>query len=72
MMLSILKTTPLWVWSLLAALTWLGLSQARVRTTGLARVTAPARQFSLPGSWVHGSQIESGMTTITAWRLLNA
>ena len=39
MMLPILKSTPLWVWGLLAALTWLGLSQARARTAGLARVT---------------------------------
>ncbi|MEO7393166.1 MAG: DUF6622 family protein [Ramlibacter sp.] len=35
----IIKNTPLWVGGLLAALTWLGLSQARNRTASLARVT---------------------------------
>jgi len=35
----VLKNTPLWVWGLLAALTWLGLSQAKTRTVGLARIT---------------------------------
>jgi hypothetical protein len=35
----VLKSTPPWVWGLLAVLTWLGLSQARARTAGLARVT---------------------------------
>jgi hypothetical protein len=35
----VLKSTPVWVWGLLAVLTWLGLSQARARTAGLARVT---------------------------------
>jgi len=36
---SVLKATPVWVWGLLAALIWLGLSQARARTAGLARVS---------------------------------
>lgn len=35
----VLKGTPPWVWGLLAALTWLGLGQARSRTVSLARVT---------------------------------
>lgn len=34
----IVSNTPLWVWPLLAALIVLGLSQARARTAGLARV----------------------------------
>lgn len=36
---TVLKSTPVWVWGLLAGLIWLGLSQARDRTAGLARVT---------------------------------
>lgn len=39
MIVQILAHTPLWVWVLLAALIVLGLSQARARTAGLARVT---------------------------------
>lgn len=35
----ILGNTPRWVWGLLAALLWLGLSQALPRTVGLRRVT---------------------------------
>ena len=35
----VLKNTPLWVWGLLTALTYLGLSQAKARTAGLVRVT---------------------------------
>ena len=38
MLLPIVQRTPLWVWGLLAALTWLGLSQARNRTASLTRV----------------------------------
>ena len=38
MIVQILSNTPLWVWALLAALIVLGLSQARARTAGLARV----------------------------------
>jgi hypothetical protein len=34
----VLKSTPLWVWGLLAALTALGLSQARTRSASLARI----------------------------------
>lgn len=36
---TILKNTPTWVWGLLAALTWLGLSQLRDRSASMARVT---------------------------------
>lgn len=36
---AILKNTPTWVWGLLAALTWLGLTQLRDRSAGMARVT---------------------------------
>ncbi len=36
---TVLKSTPIWVWGLLASLTWLGLSQAKARTASLARVT---------------------------------
>lgn len=39
MIIQILSNTPPWVWALLAALTWLGLSQARARTASLARIT---------------------------------
>lgn len=35
----VLKSTPPWVWGLLAALTALGLSQARTRSASLARIT---------------------------------
>ncbi|MDB5870897.1 MAG: hypothetical protein JWQ07_339 [Ramlibacter sp.] len=35
----VLKNTPSWVWGMLVALIWLGLSQARARTAGLARVS---------------------------------
>ncbi len=34
----ILRNTPVWVWGLLAVLTWAGLSQARARTASLARI----------------------------------
>jgi hypothetical protein len=44
----IVKNTPVWVWGLLATLTLLGLSQARARTAGLARVTfMPAAMTAL-------------------------
>lgn len=36
---TILKNTPVWVWGLLCALAWLGLSQVRDRTASLTRVT---------------------------------
>lgn len=36
---TILKNTPTWVWGMLAALTWLGLSQLRDRSASMARVT---------------------------------
>ncbi|MEP6825570.1 MAG: DUF6622 family protein [Ramlibacter sp.] len=36
---TILKNTPTWVWGLLVALTWLGLSQLRDRSASVARVT---------------------------------
>jgi hypothetical protein len=39
MIVQILSNTPLWVWGLLAALMWLGLSQAKARSAGLARIT---------------------------------
>jgi hypothetical protein len=39
MFIAIVQHTPAWVWGLLAALTALGLSQAREREVGLARVT---------------------------------
>lgn len=35
---TVLQHTPVWVWGLLAGLIGLGLSQARARTAGLARV----------------------------------
>ena len=35
----VLQSTPPWVWGLLAALTALGLSQARTRSASLARIT---------------------------------
>ena len=38
MLVPVLKGTPTWVWGLLAALAWLGLSQARARTASLARI----------------------------------
>jgi hypothetical protein len=38
MLVPILKSTPTWVWGLLAGLVALGLSQAKARTAGLARV----------------------------------
>ncbi|RYF41566.1 MAG: hypothetical protein EOO25_09485 [Comamonadaceae bacterium] len=36
---TVLRNTPTWVWGLLAALTWLGLTQLRDRSAGMARVT---------------------------------
>lgn len=39
MLNQILLNTPRWVWFLLAALVWLGLSQARTRKVSLQRVT---------------------------------
>lgn len=39
MIYQIVTHTPLWVWGLLAALLWLGLSQTVARTVGLGRVT---------------------------------
>ena len=38
MIIQILSNTPLWVWAMLAALIVLGLSQAKARTAGMARV----------------------------------
>jgi uncharacterized membrane protein len=38
MIVHILSNTPLWVWAMLAALVVLGLSQAKARTAGIARV----------------------------------
>jgi hypothetical protein len=35
---SVLKNTPVWVWGLLAALIWLGLTQVRARTASLKRI----------------------------------
>ena len=35
---TVIRNTPVWVGGLLAALTWLGLSQARTRTASLARI----------------------------------
>jgi len=39
MLTTILSHTPTWVWGLLAALIWLGVSQLRDRTAGLLRVS---------------------------------
>lgn len=39
MIVQILSNTPIWVWALLPALVFLGLSQARARTASMARVT---------------------------------
>jgi uncharacterized membrane protein len=39
MIVQILSNTPLWVWPLLAALIWLGLSQAKARTASFTRIT---------------------------------
>jgi hypothetical protein len=39
MLLMILRSTPTWVWGLLAALLWLGFTQTRDRQAGLLRVS---------------------------------
>jgi hypothetical protein len=48
---AVLKGTPTWVWTLLAALTWLGLSQVRDRTAGLARIAAMPIVMIALGIW---------------------
>src|SRR4051794_3339158 len=46
----IVKSTPPWVWGLLAALTGLGLSQARARTASLLRIMLlPIAMIALSG-----------------------
>jgi len=35
----VITHTPIWVWALLTALIWLGLSQTRARTASLGRIT---------------------------------
>ena len=52
----IVKNTPLWVGGLLTALTYLGLSQAKDRTAGLARVTF----------------MPIAMTTLSLWGTISA
>lgn len=39
MIVQIISSTPLWVWPLLVALIWLGVSQAKARTASLTRIT---------------------------------
>lgn len=56
MLAPILRNTPLWVWGLLAALTALGLSQTKARTSG------PARIVLLPFA----------MTALSIWGTLSA
>jgi len=56
MLVPILKRTPPWVWGLLAALTLLGLSQARARTASVARIAF----------------MPIAMTALSAWGLASA
>ena len=73
---TVLKSTPLWVWGLLAALVALGSSQARSRTAGLGRITVvPAVMTTLSllgtastfgGSPLFGSVLLAWMTAAAA------
>lgn len=51
MIVPVLRHTPPWVWGLLAALVWLGLSQARARSVGLARVTLMPLAMTVLSIW---------------------
>jgi len=48
---SILRHTPVWVWGLLAALIALGLSQARHRSTSLARIAITPVAMTVLSLW---------------------
>jgi hypothetical protein len=51
MLLTILRNTPNWVWALLAALLWLGFSQARDREASLVRVSLMPIVMTAFGIW---------------------
>jgi hypothetical protein len=48
---AVLKATPTWVWTMLAALVVLGLSQARDRTAGLPRIVLMPLVMTVFGLW---------------------
>lgn len=64
----ILSHTPVWVWALLAALIVLGLSQAKARTAGLARITV--MPVAMTGLSIWGSVSAFGNTPMIGYVML--
>ena len=63
----ILTQTPKWVWALLAALLWLGLSQTVSRTASLSRVTI--MPLAMIGLSIFGvlSVFGTNLTSLMVW-----
>lgn len=65
---TILKSTPTWVWGMLAALTALGLSQARDRTASLARIAL--MPVAMTGLSIWGMVSAFGNSPMFGWVML--
>lgn len=74
MLWSIAKGTPAWVWGLLAALLWLGLSQTLPRSAGLRRVLLGPLALAALAAWglVSAFGASPGLEALLAWLLATA